>query len=233
MFNVGTRWNPLQQKLREALSKNGNLELAIQTCLELHGIVHASTVSSTASQTFMDEIWNGLTREIFSEPIKTKNGFGRKSTIAWNIWHITRIEDLTVNILVSGGKQILNAKWLKRLGVAATETGNAMSDAEIADFSKSVKPDVLQEYRNAVGSQTRGIVEKLTAQDMQRKVKKESLDRILREGGVVDDEKSIWLLDFWGRKNVGGILAMPVTRHQIVHLNECARIKSKAEKKIS
>ncbi|EQE04021.1 hypothetical protein [Clostridioides difficile] len=38
-------------------------------------------------------------------------------------------------------------------------------------------------------------------------------------------EDSIWLLDFWGNKDIAGILLMPPTRHVILHLNDCCKWK--------
>ncbi|MCL2020391.1 MAG: DinB family protein [Oscillospiraceae bacterium] len=230
MYSVATNWNPKQKKLREALSDINRFDEAISVCLELHGIVHTSCVSAAKTQTYMDEIWDGLNRETFASPLAEQNAFGRKSTIAWNVWHITRIEDITTNILISEAAQVLDKHWLKRMGITITETGNAMSDTEIMNFSNSVSLNELCEYRNAVALRTREILNGLAPQDIKKRFKPEILTRILNEGGVTSDEKSIWLLDFWGKKNVAGILLMPVTRHQIVHLNECMRIKEKITK---
>jgi hypothetical protein len=55
----------------------------------------------------------------------------------------------------------------------------------------------------------------------------ESVRRILAEGGVTGHKDSVWLLDFWGKKTVAGILLMPVTRHQILHLNDSMKLKEK------
>ena len=55
----------------------------------------------------------------------------------------------------------------------------------------------------------------------------EQLEKIKQNGGVIDNPKSIWLLDFWGRKNILGLINMPITRHQIVHLNDCFKIKQR------
>ena len=60
------------------------------------------------------------------------------TTIAWNIRHITRIEDIAANILIANGKQILNNTWLKKLGVTVRDTGNAMSRDKILDLSNSL-----------------------------------------------------------------------------------------------
>jgi hypothetical protein len=56
-------------------------------------------------------------------------------------------------------------------------------------------------------------------------MKPESVGRILDEGGVTGHKDSLWLLDFWGKKTVAGILLMPITRHQILHLNDSMKLK--------
>ena len=63
---------------------------------------------------------------------------------------------------------------------------------------------------------------------MKIKVKKEQMEKIYKCGGVLDT--STWLLDFWGKKNIYGLIMMPITRHQIVHLNDCFKIKAKFNK---
>lgn len=215
-------WNPKQAALKEALAKQERFDEAIRLCLELHGNVHSSPVSGSGTPTIFDTLWGGLSREAF-ETMPTV----RDATIAWNIWHITRIEDITANILIAEDSQVLNDDWLFRLGVSVRDTGNAMTDPEILCLSRSLDMDVLQSYRNAVGVRTREIVGGLSAADMKRKMKPETVRGILVEGGVTEHKDSIWLLDFWGRKAVAGILLMPITRHQIVHINDSVRLKSK------
>jgi hypothetical protein len=41
---------------------------------------------------------------------------------------------------------------------------------------------------------------------MKRKVEKKQLEKIKKNGGTINDEKSIWLLDFWGKKNILGLI---------------------------
>ena len=225
MFQVGSDWNPKQAQLKEIIFKSDKFDEAIQICSELHSIVHCSDISLGTSPTFLDEIWENLTKEAFEVMPTVKD-----VTIAWNIWHITRIEDITVNILIQDAEQVLNDEWLKRLNVSVRDTGNAMTDDEILLFSRSVDMAELRNYRNAVGTKTKNILKELSPSNMKRKVNHENTDRILAEGGVTEHKDSIWLLDFWERKNIAGILLMPVTRHQIGHLNDSMRLKKKIMK---
>jgi len=48
-------------------------------------------------------------------------------TIAWNIWHMTRIEDITANMLIMDSSQILDDEWLEKMSIQVKDTGNAMT----------------------------------------------------------------------------------------------------------
>jgi hypothetical protein len=170
----------------------------------------------------MDELWEGLEDKAFRTMPTSKD-----DTIAWNIWHITRIEDLTANFLIVGQEQVLDLSWLERLNTKVTDTGNSMTDEEIIAFSKDVSKEGLYEYRKAVGRRTKEILEGLIPEELKCKVPKEGIVRIAEVGGVAQHPEAIWLLDFWGKKTVAGILQMPITRHQIVHLNASGKLKQR------
>ena len=222
MFQPGSDWNPLQARLKELITKREHFMEMQKLLLQMHSLLHSKEVYEGDYPTFMDEIWEGLTDKAFRTMPTAKD-----DTIAWNIWHITRIEDLTANYLIVGQEQVLNQEWQKRLHTKVTDTGNAMTDEEILAFSNEVDKEALYEYRNAVGRQTKQIIEDLKPEDMKRKVSKLGLDAIVRVGGVSSHPDAVWLLDFMGRKTVAGIIQMPITRHQIVHLNDSVRLKKR------
>jgi hypothetical protein len=217
---------PKQKRLNEIIRKPGCFAEAQELFLAIHAAVHFTTDGRRA--TVMDRLWGKLGRADFAV-MPTK----KDVTIAWNLWHITRIEDLTVNFLVNGTGQQLNDDWQMRLGVQVTDTGNAMTDEEIMVLSRSVHPDELKAYRTAVGKNAQRILAELKPEDMKRKADASGIEQIRKAGGVTEHPESLWLLDFWGRKDVAGIITMPVTRHQLGHLNDCFGLKDKIEKKKS
>jgi hypothetical protein len=228
MISVVKQWNPKQALLKSLIQKADKFEEAVELVLELHSMVHTSEMSSITMKTFEDEIWDGLDSSIFKSMPTVKD-----VTIAWNIWHITRIEDITSNILIANDIQVINTdNWIERMNVKVYDTGNAMSDDEIINFSNSIDMKELRNYRIAVGKKTRNIISKLRPEDLKKKVEPDRLQRILNEGGILEVDDSKWLLDFWGRKNISGILQMPITRHQIVHINDSLKLKEKCMKKI-
>jgi len=211
-------WNPLQKELATLISGKRAKE-AIDLCISLHAQLHESTKEK--SETFEDRLWQDLDYEICR--IVTK----KNTSIIWNIWHITRIEDLIAGIVIGQGSQVYNKEWAKRLGTKVTDTGNAMSHDEVAKLSAQIDIDALRAYRREVAKTTQKILRALKDEDLSRKVTASQMQRILQEGGVLEEPGSKWLLDFWGRKKISGLLTMPLTRHQVVHLNDSFAIKKR------
>lgn len=225
MSNKETDWLPKQDRLRNLINKHESFDEAIQIALEMHALLHSSEITKSSSPTFGDEIWQDLTEEDFAI-MPTK----RDVTIAWNIWHVTRIEDLVSNLLIAHSPQVLNAKWQKKLKTSVRDTGNAMTDEEIIRFSQEIDKKELHNYRNAVGKQTQQILKSLLPQRLKEKPHEDDLDEIVSQGGLTFQEQSIWLKDFWGKKTIAGLILLPITRHQLMHLPNCLKLKSKIKK---
>ncbi|GAE90289.1 DinB family protein [Acetivibrio straminisolvens] len=226
MFSVAEDWNPKQKQLKDIILYEEKFNETIELIQDLHSMVHSHYVYGRNIRTLEDELWDGLDKKTFiTMPAK------EDVTIAWNIWHITRIEDLTVNILIADEiQEFKRQNWPSRLNIEVSDTGNAMSDDEIIDLSNKINMEELREYRKAVGKRTKEVILKLQPSDLKRRVQKNRLDRILDEGGVLDVEDSKWLLDFWGKKSIAGLILMPITRHQVVHLNDSLKLKKKCSR---
>jgi len=148
---------------------------------------------------------------------------GQEHTIAWLLWHIARCEDATLNLLVAGTAQVLDAAWQKQLGVSIADTGNCMTRAEILTFSQSVDFTALRAYRLAVGLRTQEIAADLQPGDLHRKVDPRRMERIWGEGVVLEGSRDI--ADYWSRRDVAGLLFMPAGRHLLTHLEEALEIR--------
>jgi hypothetical protein len=218
-------WNNEIKLLREIILKPDRIEDSKALALSLHSMVHSSIMSGITKKTFEDEIWEGLYEDTFRT---SQNEKGR--TIAYGLWHSTRIEDITMNLLVAGDEQVFNkGNWKARINSKIIDTGNALTEDEIMEFSKDINIQGLKNYRIEVGRRTRDIIKNLSVEDMKMKFDKNRLQCILDEGAVLNVEASKWLIDFWGRKNVAGIILMPVTRHHVVHINESLSAKKKSK----
>lgn len=94
------------------------------------------------------------------------------------------------------------------------------------ELSKCLHIDELICYRNAVAQRTREIIINLSVADLRREIRSADLEKILAVGGVTPQEELIWLLEFWSKKDIAGILLMPPTRHVMLHLNDCCKWKN-------
>ncbi len=198
---------------------------AIDLFLAQHATVHASEVAACGLYSFDDELWQGLSEE--AARCIPKNG---EHSIAWMIWHIARIEDVTMSLLVAGGRQAFSGDdWPVRMNATVRETGNALDEAGITALSTGLAIEGLRAYRTAVGKRTRIIAGELTFEDVKRKIDATRLERVRDEGAV--PEAADWLLRYWGSLTVAGLLLMPPTRHNFVHLNEALRLKPKVNNK--
>ncbi len=191
MYQPAVDWNPKQGRLREMIRKPECFEQAMRLCLELHAFVHRACVSNSQGPTLADEVYAGLRETDYCQMPTAKD-----VTIAWNLWHITRIEDITMNLLVGSGQQVFCGRMREALGTRTTDTGNAMTDDEIIALSKELNKAALWEYRKAVGIKSRAILSALQPQDMKRKFPAGRTAQIVEQGGLTDHPESIWLKDF-------------------------------------
>lgn len=200
MKYFGSGLSELHKELNTIIRKLDKLADAKQLFFELHSKLHLSSMTGTEKND-VDYLLNDLVPGEYNI-MPTSND----ETIAWALWHIARIEDLTMGILVADGNLLFNDEWKRQLNVSISDTGNALSDDEIMELSRQLNSKELISYRNAVGQRTRDIVRSLSANEMKRTVFLHGLESVMHAGGVTSDENSLWLLDFWGKKDVAGFI---------------------------
>jgi len=83
----------------------------------------------------------------------------------------------------------------------------------------------LYQYIADVCKSTTEILRALTYQDSKERVSDEKRN-ILESLNVVSmDENAYWLIDYWCGKDVKGLIQMPFSRHWIMHIEACLRIR--------
>ena len=152
-------WNRQQQVLKAALSHPDEHPEWLDLFLKQHAQVHASVMASTELWSFEDEVLSGLD----DGAIRRIPANGEHS-IAWISFHLARIEDVTMNVLLAGSAQVIESDgWLERMGVPISDTANAMSVEQVTQLSAKMNVSALRAYRIAVGQRTRQVVCQLAA----------------------------------------------------------------------
>ena len=216
--------NNKYEELKKAL-EGDDLERIIELTLELHAMVHPAEISERTEKTVADFVLDYMMQGHQNELVPRETWdtdlhyAGSKTVpICWQFWHIYRIEDIVSNILMENGQQIFNDEWKRRIGSSISDTGNALEPEELIAWSKNINVDELRNYIITVGKNTRRILSGLTLKQIKSMVPEEWVMRILEEGGVTTDFRSVWLLVFWGRLTVGGMILTPMTSHHMMHL---------------
>lgn len=217
-----------QYKELERALQGDDIEYIRKLALDVHAMVHPAEVSGKTEKTIADYVLDYMMEGHQNELMPRENWeedlhYAGTNTVpmCWQFWHTYRIEDLVSNILMADQDQLFDADWQKKIGANITDTGNALELDEAIAFAKGIHVDALREYMIAVGKNTRQILEKLTLEQVKSMVPEERVVRILEEGGVTTDIRSVWLLVFWGRLTRGGMILTPMTGHHMMHLPPC------------
>jgi hypothetical protein len=217
-------WNDQHKLLQRLLLKDKAYQRALPIFFEHHAAVHAARLHSGAHWSWHDEVLAGLTPDqLRYTPTSSPH------SVAWRIWHMARIEDVTLNILLAAGEQVLTSgKWIDKLAIEYVGVGNEMSDADIVKLSETINLKALFAYRLAVGKRTRAVVKHLKLDDLSRPPAPDRLQRLVRERAV--QPPALWLRAYWGGHPAANLLLMPATRHPFVHLNEIKRLLPKLKR---
>lgn len=217
------------EALKQAL-QGTDIERIRELTLEVHALVHPAEISGRAEKTIADYVLDYMLAGNQNVIVPRENGetdlhyAGTKEVpLCWQFWHTYRIEDLVSNMLMVNQNQIFNTQWQRKIGASITDTGNALEFDEAAAFGKGINVHALREYMITVGKNTRSILSSLTLEQIQSMVPEEWVMRILEEGGVTTDFRSVWLLVFWGRLTRGGMILTPMTNHHMMHLPACLK----------
>ncbi|MBD5098806.1 MAG: phage head-tail adapter protein [Clostridiales bacterium] len=215
---MNKEWAELNKTMQLQLKKSESFADGIETFFVLRNqLIQA-----------LDELKAQLNRADFNAaPFPNANGYHSK-TIAYSIWHISRIEDITAHSLIRGDEQVFFAgNYQKRIGSPIITTGNELVGEQISDFSRQLNLEELYQYIADVKNSTDAIVKSLAFPDLKRKMTEQDKDHLKSLRVVSSDESARWLIDYWCGKDVRGLIQMPFSRHWIMHIEASIRIKNK------
>lgn len=215
---MNKEWSEFNKKMQMLLRKKDTFKDGISVCLELR-----NTLSDA-----VEKLCDKLSDEQYSlMPYPNANGYHCK-TIAYSIWHMARIEDITAHTLICGDEQVLfRDDYLKATCSPIITTGNELARDEITAFSQSLNISELLRYAADVKASTDELLSRLSYEDSKRRFTIDDKERVIASKSVSEDENAVWLIDYWCGKDITGIIKMPFTRHLIMHIEAMMRIAGK------
>ena len=215
--------NKQQTELRRLMTDAGQFEAAMQLFFDQHASLHSARVSELDVWSFEDVLLDDLSEEKFRRIPKNC-----EHSVVWCIWHLARIEDTAMNILIAESAQVFKqGAWQAKLNVSFVDCGNEMDDASMIQLSEEINLRALRDYRVAVGQRTREIVTPLHLDDLTQKVDPNRIQRVMADGALTEPAKGI--ADYWSKRDIAGLLLMPASRHNLVHLNEVLKLKNRKQ----
>ena len=158
---MNKEWSEINKTIQLQLKKKESFDEGIATLLLLRKNLMKQIL----------EFRKELSEKDFSAiPFKNANGYHSKS-IAYSLWHIFRIEDIVVNTLIAGKKQVFFEKDYKNLiRSPIITTGNELKGDEIAEFFGKLNIDELYNYIRDVDTVTRDILKSMSYEDIKVKI---------------------------------------------------------------
>lgn len=217
---MNTVWSELNKTMQRQIKREDTYKSGLNTLFDLRNQLMETLISFNQA----------LNREDFNAiPFINANGYHNK-TIAYSIWHIFRIEDIVVHTLIDKSEQVFfSGNYQKRIHSPIITTGNELVKEQIADFSKTLNLPALYTYGFQVKESTEEIINHLSYQDLKKKISEDRKNHLKALKVVSHDEKAIWLIDYWCKKNIRALIQMPFSRHWIMHIEASLRIKNKIQ----
>lgn len=195
---------------------------ALQLLLIEHARAHSGAVAPGSGPLWLqDALLDGLT----DEQLRLRPGDVGNS-LAWLLWHITRIEDVATNVVLTAGPQVLDEEgWHERLKVERRDVGTGMAEVSVADFGSRVDIPGLRAYRAAVGCRTRELITAMRPEELLLPVTSADVDRAAATGAFAPEGE--WLRSFWTGRPKAWYLSWTAVGHSYVHLGEAMTVKGR------
>jgi len=186
-----------------------------QVFFQQHAGVHSHAVATESQVSYEDLVLGGLSdAQMRLRPADNLN------SLAWLVWHISRCEDVAVNVAIADRPQVLDEAWATKLGVQRDDIGTGMTPREVADLSEHVDLDALVSYRHAVARQTRDVIATIDDDELTAPVDSERYRR-----AAVLGEHAGWVDEVWAPWHGTDFLFL-ATGHSYQHWGEAITIRS-------
>jgi hypothetical protein len=143
--------------------------------------------------------WLGVVWEAVSEELMRQRPHPRVNSIAWNLWHIARVEDAGINRFVTDRPQILDEEnWMQKMHIPWRHHGSEMTFPEVDELNEWIDIPALCDYANAVHKRTLEVVELLNLDNLSAIVQPERIRTIIVDEGLAHSQPEGFIKTYLG-----------------------------------
>jgi len=142
---------------------------------------------------FVAELFKGLTDEqVRARPAGL-------NSIAWLVWHLTRVQDAVVSRLLADRPQVLDeGNWNLAMGLDRRDVGSGMTSDDVTALGAAIDAGALRAYHRAVAEATRQVATALPPAAWSEVVPGDRVRRVVDDNALLV-EAGAWVGDFWAR----------------------------------
>lgn len=176
--------------------------------------------------TVLYDFWLGGFWKYVPEELMRQRPHARVNSIAWNLWHLTRVEDSAMNRFIVDRAQVFDdGGWMQRINVPWRHNGSEMIFAEVDELNERIDLQALHGYSNAVYQRTREIIDHLDPNILDETMKEERLRVILFDEGMAGPRAAGLLENYIGWSKGKCLMNLALT-HPYQHVGEMGVIAS-------
>ena len=176
--------------------------------------------------TVLYDFWLAGFWEAVPDDLMRQRPHPRVNSIAWVLWHLTRVEDAAMNRFMVDLPQVLDeGQWMQRMNVPWRHNGSEMTFDEVDDLSRRIDLQALHDYADAVHRQTLEIVAQLNADSLDETMQADRLRVILFDEGLAGP-RAAGLLENYTGWSKGKVLMNLALTHPYQHVGEMDVIAS-------
>lgn len=170
---------------------------------------------------WLADIWTVVSHELMRQ-----RPHPRVNSIAWNMWHLTRVEDAGLNRFVVDRPQVFDeGNWMERMNIPWRHHGTDMTFAEVDELNQRIDLSALQEYSRFVQLRTREIISALSPSDLDPIMEEDYLRHLMLEEGLARSNSEGFIQNYLGWSKGKCLMNFGMT-HPYQHVGEIGVIAS-------
>jgi len=161
-----------------------------------------------------------------SEDLMRQRPHPRVNSIAWNLWHIARVEDAGINRFVADRPQVLDeGGWMQKMNIPWRHHGSEMTFPEVDELNERIHITTLREYTNAVHERTLEVVKSLNLDNLSAIVPLDHVRTIIINEGLAHSQPEGFIKTYLGWTKGKCLMNFCLT-HPYQHVGEIGVIAS-------
>ncbi len=121
------------------------------------------------------------------------------NSIAWLVWHLTRVQDAVMSRLVDDRPQVLEeGRWNEAMGIDRRDVGSGMAGEDVDALSAAIDTTGLRGYHRAVADRTKSLAVSLPSGAWSEIIPADRVRRVVTQEALLV-EAGGWVGDFWAQ----------------------------------